>query len=77
MYARVPGFANTHQQERYVAVETALKQTLHQLNLLGKVWRVSEWLCLATARFALFQRWVSDWFGLPTTRAGAHDAQAV
>ena len=34
------GFHNTHDPDRYLVVETALKQTLHGLILLSKVWRV-------------------------------------
>eukprot|EP00730_Choanoeca_flexa_P017063 TRINITY_DN8168_c0_g1_i1.p1 TRINITY_DN8168_c0_g1~~TRINITY_DN8168_c0_g1_i1.p1 ORF type:complete len:746 (+),score=174.94 TRINITY_DN8168_c0_g1_i1:28-2238(+) len=35
----INGFANTHQTERYVEVETGLKQTIHELTILAKVWK--------------------------------------
>jgi len=35
------GFEDTQEQERYAEVETALKQLLHHLTHLSKIWKVS------------------------------------
>jgi len=35
------GFEDTQEQERYAEVETALKQLLHHLTHLSKIWKVN------------------------------------